>query len=104
MTDSDGNVYFLGGRPPAASKPAKQAPPRDEPRPVVSTYWKTTGAKYPVLVNPNLCMICHKPPHRPLPHHGFIPDEAFAPTAKAMGWPLPEPDELPGLETSKDLT
>lgn len=94
MSDRDDNLYFLGGRPLILPEPPKPKP-RPEPRAELPTYWKMTGAKFPVLVNPNRCMVCHKPPHRPLAHHEFIADEAFAATAKAMGWPLPAPDELP---------
>lgn len=68
--------------PPAAEEPLLPA----EPAP---TYYKRVATGEAVVVNPNLCMICHRGPHRPRPHHEFIPDEATPTQAERLGWPMP---------------
>lgn len=58
----------------------------------VSTWWKQLPAGR-VLVNPNLCLVCHQGPHTDTPHHEFIPDEASEDDARRLGWPMPNTQE-----------
>lgn len=67
----------------ASTPPADVEPPRP-------TRWKAVAFGDRVVVNPNLCLICHKAPHRTTPHHSFIPDEADESTALRLGWPHPD--------------
>lgn len=94
----DRSSYILGPWPgsarttrptaPAATTPAAGAV-HHVPEP---TRWKEVpGGR--VVLNPNECMICHRPPHPTTPHHPFIPSEAVEYVARRLGWPLPDNQE-----------
>lgn len=88
---SDRSKYVLGGLPgkPSASAAASTPAAETEPQP---TRWKEVpGGR--VVLNPNECMICHRPPHPTTPHHPFIPSEAVEYVARRLGWPLPDNQE-----------
>ena len=86
--------YWRGpvpGQQPPSSAPAEQqqAAPL-EPQP---TRWKKLPGGRLLLVNPNMCLFCHRPPHAETPHHPFEPDEATELEARRLGWPLPPTQE-----------
>lgn len=71
---------------------ASAAPaPASEPLALVPepTVWKRLANGRRVVVNPNVCMHCHRGRHRRIRHHEFLPDEATETDARALGWPIP---------------
>lgn len=63
----------------------------DEP-----TYLLTTtvrGVRVVLVVNPNICEICHGRRHSPTRHHTFEPDRATVEMARRVGWTIPTDTE-----------
>lgn len=90
-----GDIRYLRGPGPRHLRP--KSPPPAPPaapveRPVQPTYWLQT-VNDALVVNPNVCEVCHCPPHPATAHHAFEPDRATPAMAKKLGWPLPAPIE-----------
>lgn len=78
--------------PPGRAVPTRttsagaSSPPAD----VEPTHYKRSAFGTVLIVNPNRCMLCHRPKHRDTAHHEFLADEATVEHAHALGWPIPE--------------
>lgn len=90
MTDK---LSYLLGPTPAAAKAYLPPPPSFPPTPQLPTEYVSTPYGVVLVRNPNVCGICHRPRHRDLPHHSFLPDEARPKEARRLGWPTPPTQE-----------
>lgn len=100
MPEADNVFHIRGPRLPAEwdnsprPEPAKPAPaPRPAPAPL-PTFWSSTATGRPLIVNPNVCQICHKPRHPSTAHHKFDPDTAWPGIAATLGWAMPPEETL----------